>query len=354
MRTVCACATSFAWSGFSHRQGERDCRPQAPTAYRRSRLAAHRPISFRSGVEVSTPACPEIDLPTLHLRSFGPINRRSHAAALFQDASHVSRFPESSIRRAVKAGELVAFKVRGRYRISETDLRDWLSGNSTRTPAAPARRPSMRHEPDPGGVFPDQLLTLEMCASATRTSYGVIRRATQAGALPSGRVESEILVKAEDPRVGAVRLSTETEAAPFFDSRRSETMRRPISRIRVAQPSPIPTICFPGVARAARLFESPAPLMPRSLAQSRLEAAFVTPLGLIPSHAQAVLKAFWASAPAIAPERRRPIPFVILEPANSPILPRNALAATSGFDFHFLQPLVSAAPAISSRASCTS
>lgn len=56
----------------------------------------------------------------------------------------------------------------------------------------------MRPEGDPGGVFPDQLLTLEMCASVTRTSYGVIRRATQAGCLPSGRAGRRILVKAED------------------------------------------------------------------------------------------------------------------------------------------------------------
>lgn len=51
---------------------------------------------------------------------------------------------------------------------------------------------------DPAGVSPDQLLTLEMCASATRTSYGVIRRAVFSGALPSGRAGRRILVRAED------------------------------------------------------------------------------------------------------------------------------------------------------------
>lgn len=38
---------------------------------------------------------------------------------------------------------------------------------------------------DPAGVFPDQLLTLEMCAAATRTSYSVIRRATKTGTVGS-------------------------------------------------------------------------------------------------------------------------------------------------------------------------
>lgn len=56
-----------------------------------------------------------------------------------QDASRAVRLSESSLRRAVKAGELMALKVRNRYRINKTDLRDWLSGNSTRTAAAPAK-----------------------------------------------------------------------------------------------------------------------------------------------------------------------------------------------------------------------
>jgi len=54
-----------------------------------------------------------------------------------QDASQAVRLSEVSLRRAVKAGQLVAVKVRGRYRISESDLRDWLSGNSTRAAAVP-------------------------------------------------------------------------------------------------------------------------------------------------------------------------------------------------------------------------
>lgn len=56
-----------------------------------------------------------------------------------QDASHVVRLSEVSIRRAVKAGELAAVKVRGRYRITEAALRDWLSGKSTHAAAAPSK-----------------------------------------------------------------------------------------------------------------------------------------------------------------------------------------------------------------------
>lgn len=56
-----------------------------------------------------------------------------------QDVSHAVRLSESSIRRAVKAGELVGLKVRGRYRISAEALDAWLAGNSNPTVAPPAK-----------------------------------------------------------------------------------------------------------------------------------------------------------------------------------------------------------------------
>ena len=59
----------------------------------------------------------------------------------------------------------------------------------------------MQPDADPrvrSGAFPDDLLTIEECATATRSSYGVIRRATFSGALPSGRAGRRVLVRAED------------------------------------------------------------------------------------------------------------------------------------------------------------
>lgn len=49
-----------------------------------------------------------------------------------QDASHAVRLSESSLRRLVKAGEIEAVKVRGRYRIKEKALKDWLAGQAAR------------------------------------------------------------------------------------------------------------------------------------------------------------------------------------------------------------------------------
>lgn len=121
-------------------------------------------------------------------------------------------------------------------------------------------------------------------------------------------------------------------------------MKRAISSIRVSEPPPRLASCFAGVFQTAGLLEGSTPPMPLRLAQSRLEKAFWTALGLVPSHAQAALKTFWTSTPALVPRRRRQIPFVMIEPAGSSFLPKNALAATSGLDFYFLHSLVSVAP----------
>lgn len=121
-------------------------------------------------------------------------------------------------------------------------------------------------------------------------------------------------------------------------------MRRVISHIRVPRTSPRPAICFVGVAVAA-LFESASAEMPLHLAHERLQAAFgLTFDHQLPQHAQAALRAFWKAESACLPGRREDLPVVVVEPAGSPLLGTNALAATNGIDFHFLHPLVALAP----------
>lgn len=121
-------------------------------------------------------------------------------------------------------------------------------------------------------------------------------------------------------------------------------MKRAISQIRVLRRSPRPAVCFVGVAVPA-LFESTSAEMPLWLAQDRLQKAFDLAFNhRLPLHAQASLRAFWKSSRAYDDGRLNVPPVIIVEPAGSPLIGTNALAATNGIDFHLPHPLVATAP----------
>lgn len=66
-----------------------------------------------------------------------------------------------AIYRAIESGELLAFRVRGRLRVSEEEFRRWMTADpiSSAPPEPPQRTPA--HKPAPAGSFRSVLRTVE-------------------------------------------------------------------------------------------------------------------------------------------------------------------------------------------------
>jgi len=60
-----------------------------------------------------------------------------------RDVATRSKLSEKTVRRAIRRGELIAFKVRGRWRVRESDYEAWIE----RGRAVPVRAESITFEP---------------------------------------------------------------------------------------------------------------------------------------------------------------------------------------------------------------
>ena len=87
------------------------------------------------------------------------------------DVATFTGLSEYTVREAVKAAELPAVKIRGRYRISEADLMAWIDAHRVPAPARTTRRDASLALPAvPRGELPTPDNVMSLIAARRRNA----------------------------------------------------------------------------------------------------------------------------------------------------------------------------------------